>query len=165
MRRVVVIPFQYPFDESEVDFNISAKLQEERDNVAVKALRLYAELRDNNYRFAGDYQLNACIERAEGVKVNPKSMVADFLVNMCELDEKAWTPTQALYEAFSEINSYICPMNYFSEILLSFCEQNCIEVRKSRNRIAKNSNPVWGFRGIKLKAIDGANKNNLEVVL
>ena len=60
--RLVVIPFARTVPLNERDFQLEEKLNAERDAIIVQALAAYRRLVKSNYRFAGDFPINAVTE-------------------------------------------------------------------------------------------------------
>lgn len=146
--RLVVVPFSASVAKENQDFHLPEKLAAERDAIIVQALRHYRQLVDNDYRFAGSFAPNVVLgELGESCL----DAIAAFLNSYCEMDEKSWTATSVLYALFVELYGYLCEMNPFSSYLLQMCNAKGSSVKKQRGRLAPSSNPIWGFRGIKIK--------------
>lgn len=96
--RLVVIPFARTVPSDERDFRLEEKLDAERDAIIVQALAAYRRLVKSNYRFAGDFPINAVTEDG-GESTADK--VAQFLREDCEIAPGVWTPTGTLYATSS----------------------------------------------------------------
>lgn len=93
------------------------------------------------------------------------SMLCCFWVENCEeASEEIWTPTEALYNAFTEQFGDICSKNVFSERLFLYARKIYPGISKSRNRITPGGNPVHGYRGIRLKGCENEVQENAGIV-
>lgn len=154
-KRLVVVPFCRSFNGKEQDYRLPQKLAAERSAIIVQALTVYQNLRQNGFEFAGNYEVNQVLGCE--LPVSAEDAVAIFLKNNCEAAEGAWTPTQTLYEAFTRQFGNVCQDRRFSELLLQTVAALGLHVRKGRSRITSNSNPLYGFIGLKLKEKDDTN--------
>lgn len=152
LRRMVVVPFRYTIDRDKQDENLLSRLELERNDVAVKALRYYARLCANHYHFAGDFPPNQVCVGHCGDSEDLQSCIARFLVQECYLSPDVWTPTRLLYQTFLEQYPGSCAANTFSGAVESFCSQHYQgEVFKERHRFAGEQNPISGYKGLALK--------------
>lgn len=60
-RRMVVIPFQVSVPKSRQDRHLLQRFQAEKDAIITKAINDYLFLRENNYVFNGNYDVNAVV--------------------------------------------------------------------------------------------------------
>ena len=148
-RRLVVIPFRFAVQRELQNNNLTQMLSGERDAVAVRALRYYAQLRDHNYVFAGNYPPNQVCEQENTDSENTvSSAVAVFLNSSCELDPEAWTATSELYKSFSARYPGAVDYRGFSSVVDQLALPG---VQKCRKRTQPGTNPVSGFQGIMFK--------------
>ena len=146
--RLVVIPFARTVPSDERDFRLEEKLNAERDAIIVQALAAYRRLVKSNYRFAGDFPINAVTEDG-GESTADK--VSQFLREDCEIALGVWTPTGTLYAAFVRRFGNLCSDKSFSGLLFSIALSAGYPVGKDKNRTSPKVNSVWGFANLKLK--------------
>ena len=146
--RLVVIPFAKSVPRDARDFWLEEKLNAERDAIIVQALAAYRRLVKSNYRFAGDFPINAVSEDG-GERI--ADSVSHFLREDCEIALGVWTPTGALYAAFVRRFGNLCNDRYFSGLLFSIALSAGYPVGKDKDRTSPKANSVWGFENLKLK--------------
>ena len=146
--RLVVIPFARTVPLNERDFQLEEKLNAERDAIIFQALAAYRRLVKSNYRFAGDFPINAVTE--DGGESTADKM-AQFLREDCEIAFGVWTPTGTLYAAFVRRFGNLCSDRYFSGLLFSIALSAGYPVSKDKDRTSPKANSVWGFENLKLK--------------
>lgn len=144
--RLIVIPFARTVPSDERDFQLEEKLNAERDAIIVQALAAYRRLVKSNYRFAGDFLINAVTEDG-GESTADK--VGQFLREDCEIAFGVWTPTGALYAAFVRRFGNLCNDRYFSGLLFSIALSAGYPVGKDKDRTSPKANSVWGFENLK----------------
>lgn len=146
--RLVVIPFARTVPPDERDFRLEEKLNAERDAIIIRALAAYRRLVKSNYRFAGDFPINAVTE--DGGE-STADRVAQFLREDCEIALGVWTPTGTLYAAFVRRFGNLCNDRSFSGLLFSIALSAGYPVSKDKDRTSPKANSVWGFENLKLK--------------
>ena len=146
--RLIVIPFARTVPSDERDFRLEEKLNAERDSIIIQALAAYRRLVKSNYRFAGDFPINAVTE--DGGESTADKM-AQFLREDCEIAFGVWTPTGTLYAAFVRRFGNLCSDRYFSGLLFSIALSAGYPVSKDKDRTSPKANSVWGFENLKLK--------------
>lgn len=144
--RLVVIPFAKSVPRDARDFWLEEKLNAERDAIIVQALAAYRRLVKSNYRFAGDFPINAVTEDG-GESTADK--VAQFLREDCEIALRVWTPTGTLYAAFVRRFGNLCNDRSFSGLLFSIALSAGYPVGKDKDRTSPKANSVWGFENLK----------------
>lgn len=146
--RLVVIPFARTVPSDERDFRLEEKLDAERDAIIFQALAAYRRLVKSNYRFAGDFPINAVTEDG-GERI--ADSVSHFLREDCEIALGVWTPTGMLYAAFVRKFGNLCSDKSFSGLLFSIALSAGYPVGKDKDRTSPKANSVWGFENLKLK--------------
>lgn len=146
--RLVVIPFARTVPSDERDFRLEEKLNAERDAIIFQALAAYRRLVKSNYRFAGDFPINAVTEDG-GERI--ADSVSHFLREDCEIALGVWTPTGTLYAAFVRKFGNLCSDKSFSGLLFSIALSAGYPVGKDKDRTSPKANSVWGFENLKLK--------------
>ena len=144
--RLVVIPFAKSVPRDARDFWLEEKLNAERDAIIFQALAAYRRLVKSNYRFAGDFPINAVSEDG-GESTADK--VAQFLREDCEIAPGVWTPTGTLYAAFVRRFGNLCNDRSFSGLLFSIALSAGYPVSKDKDRTSPKANSVWGFENLK----------------
>ena len=144
--RLVVIPFARTVPRDARDFWLEEKLNAERDAIIVQTLAAYRRLVKSNYRFAGDFPINAVTE--DGGESNA-DRVAQFLREDCEIALGVWTPTGTLYAAFVRRFGNLCNDRSFSGLLFSIALSAGYPVGKDKDRTSPKANSVWGFENLK----------------
>ena len=144
--RLVVIPFAKSVPRDARDFWLEEKLNAERDAIIVQALAVYRRLVKSNYRFAGDFPINAVTEDG-GERI--ADSVSHFLREDCEIALGVWTPTGTLYAAFVRRFGNLCNDKYFSGLLFSIALSAGYPVGKDKDRTSPKANSVWGFENLK----------------
>jgi len=157
MRRLVVVPFGHSVPMEEQDHDLKAKLLYERDAIITKALLAYRDLRQRNYRFSGEFQLNQVVAAAPMSFVggfNLDLAVADFFETRCSLDANAHTFTDDLYRAFLSVTPGAqsnVTMESFSAKLSDYLKDNHPDVWvKDRRRKVPGKNAQSVYLGIAL---------------
>lgn len=148
MRRLVIIPFRFAVSREKQNFDLLQLLEPERDAIAVKALRYYAQLRESHFIFAGSYPANQVCEREDADGMDIAGSISVFLQSSCDFNPEAWTATSDLYDAFSKSCGAVIDYLGFSAAIPKL---RLPGVQKYRKRVQSGSNPVSGFQGLKLR--------------
>lgn len=153
MRRAVVIPFFYTVPQEAKDEDLLDRLKEEKPAIASKALDAYFRLRDNHYKFAGDYAVNSSLlypdDLLGGAEITP--FVYNFLMNYFEKDPGGQVAVGDAYEMFSREIS-----NQFTEKMFSASFQRMAEEIYGANKTrsyhdGKYKNARSTIEGIRFK--------------
>lgn len=148
INRIVVVPFAFSVEKQRQNHRLPELLAAERDAIVVKALTYYRELKGRNYCFAGAYQLNAVCGTDNETALDK---VMNFLTKSCEVCQEEKVSTDQLYEAFVTLYGDCCGKNKFSMMLNNLCQTRRLPVQRDRYRLTSFGNPIWGFKGLKLK--------------
>jgi len=148
--RAVIVPFLYTVPKHERDPKLLKKLLKERNGI-VQKLMFYAQDLYNN-----DFNFPYCRE-SERLKCewaqNSSSFVTQFIETECEFDDKAFTSTRALLEAYREFSGDDgTSENVFSRIL-----HKQIGLRPDRRKVKGVQSR--GFVGIRLQEKDNGMYN------
>lgn len=147
-KRMIVVPFKISVPKERQDFSLPRKLAYERDAIIVQALQYYRDLVACKGIFAGDYVANEAVDEDGESYLNA---IAAFMSEYCEFGEAAWTPTSVLYSTFMDTTAASCDLNAFSSAFLRLCNARNAPVEKARGRLTPSANPVWGFKGVRIK--------------
>lgn len=132
-KRIVAVPFCYTVPEEEQNPKLLQALALERDAVASKAIDAYVRLRQNHYRFAGQYELNSApvlYQFSEGGDMAHK--IRKFLYEnyeACFIGETYAADAHALYcRLYGDV-----PYNSFAKVFKSQAVQQ-FGARETRRR-------------------------------
>lgn len=148
-RRVVAVPFLYPIRQQDQDHFLLEKLDTERSAIIASALQAYQVLRQHNYQFSGEFQINeGLVGRPEQRSEN--EILQEFIQRCCVVDHTATEFVHCLYEQFCSEFPYLhIPLLTFSSKLLDVCRSLGLDVRKGqKKRMAPHENPRAVLDGI-----------------
>ena len=153
MQRAVVIPFLYETPEAKRDGDLLERLRAEKPAIASKALDAYFRLRNNHYKFSGDFVINSSVLYPEDGLDGPEIMplVYNYLLNGFEKDPEGLVAIESAYEIFSQEVS-----NQFTEKMFSSVFQRLAEEIYGANRIrsyhgGRYKNARSSMEGIRFK--------------
>ncbi|WP_294755601.1 DUF5906 domain-containing protein [uncultured Flavonifractor sp.] len=155
--RIVCIPFEKSVSTGERDTELSEKLGRERQNVAIKALAYYVALRENKYKFSGNFP-----PKIDGQPPN-STIINEFVDDCCyfvDFDEGG-THTQDLFEAYQFYCKKRCyiPVDSMAEFSRILHDKYGSKINSSRWR--EDSRNANGYKGIKLYQITYDDEGNL----
>lgn len=110
--RIVCIPFKHSVPKNLRDENLLQKLNAERDGITMIALQHYKALVSQNRVFSGGRNYLPDIE----YRLAPNDTIKEFVSEVCDLQESAYTSTDDLYVAY-----------------LAFCNQNNLKAISSKS--------------------------------
>lgn len=156
LRRAVVIPFLNSVEKRQQDHTLKARILTERDAIIYQALQAYARLRQANYEFPGNFELNASISGDQDMRSNDlTTTLYNFCHQFCIPKEEEFTSTSKLFSTFYNTFHVSWPggIRSFSDeiysILASLYPQKITRDRKRPKGTSQN--PERGFSGIILK--------------
>jgi len=151
-KRIVAVPFCYTVPEEEQNPKLLQALALERDAVASKAIDAYVRLRQNHYRFAGQYELNSApvlYQFSEGGDMAYK--IRRFLYEnyeACFIGETYAADAHALYcRLYGDV-----PYNSFAKVFKSQAVQQ-FGARETRRRRDGGKDPVSCLTGMRPRVI------------
>lgn len=154
LRRVVVIPFLNSVDKKQQDHSLKAKILTERDAIIYRAIQAYARLRQANYEFPGNFELNESVLGSHNVIANDlTSTLHNFCHQFCIPQEEGFTPTSDLYRAFCSQAGTSWPggIRPFSDAIFNILSST-YQISRDRRRVkGSGQNPERGFAGITLQ--------------
>lgn len=167
--RLVCIPFQYTIPPTRRDRNLLANLLSERDNIVVKALAHYRDLRNNNYVFAGA-DLDVCKTKIRYLPTEAEdtdATLCQFVEERCEFvsqQYRIYTDTlYAAYLAFCKEQGY-SPINNVASFSrrLHRCYPDQLKKDKWRDYNSEGAEVNRnGFRGILLQPMIPIQKDGI----
>lgn len=153
-RRAVVVPFLSSIPKDMQDFDLLTKLQSEQDAIVADALEAYWTLVANNYRFAGNFQLNEMFATIKNTGIsNTEGAIATFLQSNCVYGEEFEVFVEDLYAAFvAQFGPALVPDNQFSAKVLEVCRTIGLDTvqKGQKKRKGGQGNPIARLKGIGL---------------
>lgn len=132
MQRAVVVPFLHAVPKEKQDRDLLDRLKAEKPAIASKALDAYFQLRNNHYKFSGDYVINSALLYPDDLLGSPEitPLVYNYLLSYFEKDPEGLVAIEPAYEVFSQEVS-----NQFTEKMFSSVFQRLAEEIYGANRI------------------------------
>lgn len=153
-QRAVVVPFRYAIPQAQQDRTLRERiLAAERDAIIFKALQAYQRLRQANYQFAGNFQVNEIFSTSTGPAVDLMGILWNFGQAHCIPSPDGFAPTAQVYALFQQVTGLSWPggINKFSaEIATIFDQLYPGAIQKDRRRTGGGKNPERGFIGLNL---------------
>ena len=159
MKRIVAIPFYYEIQKSECNPEIIKSFELEKLAIAQKAINYYCMLRQRNYVFSGEYEVNDMFVGAEtslrtqSLLSERDALVRSFLEECCQmtsLDELE--STAALHSAYLEFctryNAFPCDQKCLTAILKQMLAGQIVHTKR---RLSPGANPCSVLCGLVLK--------------
>lgn len=153
-QRTVTIPFYHAVPAAEQNRTLrDAIAATELDAIVYRALLAYQRLRQANYRFAGDFQVNEIFSSNTGPAVDLIGVLWNFLKGYCTHSPDGFVPTTQLYALFQQVTGLFWPggVNKFSsEVTMVLDQLYPGAIQKDRRRTGGGKNPERGFVGLVL---------------
>lgn len=150
VKRVMAIPFCYAVPESQKDTGLLLKLQAERDAIVTYAMAAYFQLRNRNYQFSGEYELNsASVLHQSSDALNLDSCIRAFAENNFEATDEGGIYTSEIHAEFCKQYGFV-PVIFFSQLFNKHATK-LYHSRKSRKKVTPGTNALAYFSGIKFK--------------
>jgi P4 family phage/plasmid primase-like protien len=144
--RLIPLLFTRRIDEDKADKTFPAKLRGELSGIVLLALRGWSRLRDNGRFTMPDASKQVLSDLRE-----TGSPLLTFVKECCQLDKKAFTATERLWEKWKD---YFCPEHDLKagekDAFVAALKSAFPELRKDRQSVAGKQ--VRGFVGIEIKA-------------
>lgn len=152
--RAVTVPFHFQISRERQDHGLRTKILAERNAIIYRALLAYQRLRQNNYRFSGDFAPNQAISGTNGPATDLTSMLWDFLENSFVAAPGQFITSAEIYQAFFSRFGIAWPggVAKFSGAVWPILEiLHPQQVKKDRKRLhGTQKNAERGFYGIAL---------------
>lgn len=151
-RRIVQIPFNYSVPKERQDYCLLDKLQYERSGVVSKAINAYYRLKQCNYTFAGEYDLNSVygIYHTNTTDTNITAMIYSYLVKIFKKADDNGIYMTDVYNDFINTYEVSISLNAFSKCFTRYAEKE-FGAAKQRKRKPGTENPVSYIFGISRK--------------
>ncbi len=149
--RAVVIPFQFSVPRESRNPHLLDCLKAERDAIATRAIGAYIQLVRRQYRFEGNYSLNAVTAtytQSGSNRIDLSSCIFTFLQSCFARDEDCGIFTDDAHRLYVRQYGSISP-NVFSSTFSSYANQLYGAV-KARKRRDGGANPLSYISGIRL---------------
>lgn len=123
--RIVAIPFQYSIPKEKRNPNLLDYLMQEKDAIANKAIIAYFNLKTNNYRFSGFYEINSApyLQESETDTADLGTAIYSFVLSCFTVapeDKKIFI--NEAYEVFIQTYRKIS-IEHFSKIFSAYTDQ------------------------------------------
>jgi len=157
LRRAVTVPFRNSVPRAQQRHDLLDLINQERTAIVNHSIQAYLSLRNRNYIFSGEYQLNGIFhhELEEDIPNSIDGMMKRFVVECCDLDCDAISSFDALFRSFShQFGAGLISNTKFSSRLLDICAQLGVPVsRCGKKRLAgdPSGNPLASVKGIRLR--------------
>lgn len=151
--RIVVIPFRYQIPVENRIYNLEATLMNEMSAIAAKALEAYFELRKNNYRFSGEYEINSLDMYPDScVSADPSTMIFLYLQRHYEVWGDGIVVLEVACNDFNLLHGTSISTQQFSSIFRKYAAE-MYGAEKIRTRQGGYENARSAIKGIKRKFI------------
>lgn len=151
LRRICYLPFRHPVRPECQDRNLNAKLRQEMFGIFCKSVVAYKNLVARGYEFSGDDVFAPVNAMAFGDQISDQDdMMASFVSQCMVLNPMAFTPTDALFVAYTSFcnGQGVQDYNTFSKNLSNMLAGNAA-VRSTRKRVGKDNKR--GYEGVCLR--------------
>ncbi len=152
--RMMIIPFVNSIPQNEQDPYILNKLLAERDAIVTHAFYVYKSLMAKNFVFSGDEAYYENLANMATTDTSYETMRI-FSDNFCTFDGTSFTPTETLFQAYTQSFS-IAQFKDITSFSRAFFEVNYGKVEQKRKHTATTN--LRGFVGVILR--NGENYND-----
>ena len=152
--RMMIIPFVNNIPQNEQDPYILNKILAERDAIVTHAFYIYKNLMAKNFMFWGDeaYYENLADMATTDTSYETMRIFSD---NFCKFDGTSFTPTETLFQAYTQVFS-MAQFKDTTSFSRAFLELNYGKVEQKRKHTAATN--LRGFVGVTLR--NGENYND-----
>ena len=148
--RILLIPFQFPVPANQMNVNLLEQLQQERSGILYHALFAYRIVVQRNYCFTGEHRFGF---KQEDIRL-PTQLVENlnaFVEQCCQLDQSAFTSTEALHQAFIIFCGQTGASPIQDRSVFSRALKNLLGSQISSTKKRVNGTPLNGYTGLQLK--------------
>lgn len=152
--RIVVIPFRYQIPREQQIDNLEYKIMAEMPAIASRAILAYFNLRNNHYRFSGDFEVNEADMYSDSNRLagDIVTMIFTYLQRFYE----PWPDRVVILEDacndFNSLNGTVISTQVFSQIFRKHAA-DLFGAEKTRTREGGYQNARSAVKGIKRKFI------------
>lgn len=155
--RMMIIPFVNSIPQNEQDPYILNKLLVERDAIVTHAFYVYKSLMAKNFVFSGDEAYYENLGNMATTDTSYETMRI-FSANFCTFDGTSFTPTETLFQAYTQLFSMV-KFKDITSFSRTFLEVNYGKVEQKRKHTATTN--LRGFVGVALR--NGGNYNEYSI--
>lgn len=160
VNRGVVIPFRVQVPQEYQNNNLRELLLMEKDAIIYNGLQAYKRLREQKFRFAGEYGLNEVTAGGMMGEEAPRTSIGEVLWMFCQqnlrMEENGFVSSTDLYDCFTQVTGTAFPggVSAFSNRIGPIIDQMFSgAVTRSRTRTTGSGKQERGFAGINIVSI------------
>lgn len=148
LRRICLIPFNYPVPKYQQDPYLLDKLKLEKSGIFYKAMEAYRELVTCNYTFAGDDIYDMLNTKQAGEQlIDQDALIEQFIERHVAAMPDSFVPTEELHMLYlSENPNGLSDRQKFSARFKQLTAKKGVLVLNKKKRI--NGEPTNGYEGI-----------------
>lgn len=148
--RILLIPFRFPVSSQQMNVNLLEQLQQEKSGIIYHALFAYRIVVQRNYCFTGEERFGFKQEQIQ-LPAQPIESLSAFVEQKCQMDESAFTPTEALHQTYTSFcrETGLPPIqdrSAFSRALKNLLGH---QISSTKKRV--DGTPLNGYLGIQLR--------------
>ena len=150
LRRICLIPFNYPVPKYQQDHYLLDKLKLEKAGIFFKAIEAYRELVANNYTFAGDdvYDMVSTKQAGEQL-IDYDANIEVFIARHIAVMPGSFVPTKEIHQLYiTENTDGLADCQKFSTKLKLLAVKRGLAITNKKKRVAGES--INGYEGIAL---------------
>lgn len=150
LRRICLIPFNYPVPKYQQDHYLLDKLKLEKSGIFYKAMEAYRELVANNYTFAGDDVYDMVNTKQAGEQlIDHDTCIEAFIERHIAAVSGGFVPTEELHMVYMTENpDGLADRQKFSSRFKLLAVKHGLAIVNKKKRI--NGEPTNGYEGIAL---------------
>ena len=147
MKRFVAIPFNVKISDDQIDPKLLNKFKFETCAIIYQALRAYINLKNNHYRFSGNFKLNG---NSSSLTCNDGEHFIDEFINQnCIFNPDEFCSTNALfieYCKFIKTFKLYCNIDIkgFSRKFKEICGTKIKDGKRNCSDLKNSGNGFWG---------------------
>ena len=150
LRRICLIPFNYPVPKYQQDHYLLDKLKLEKACIFFKAMEAYRELVANNYTFAGDdvYDMVSTKQAGEQL-IDYDANIEVFIARHIAVMPGSFVPTKEIHQLYiTENTDGLADCQKFSTKFKLLATKHGLAITNKKKRVAGES--INGYEGIAL---------------
>ena len=149
LRRILLIPFNYPVPRHAQDPDLVEKLKREKAGILFRAMYAYHQLRINNYAFAGDDRYDLLNTTQAGEQVIYQDALIELFIERHIVAAVSFVPTEELHMFYlSENPNGLSDRQKFSARFKQLAAKKGLVAVNKKKRV--NGEPANGYEGIAL---------------
>ena len=150
LRRICLIPFNYPVPKYQQDPYLLDKLKLEKSGIFYKAMEAYRELCSNNYTFAGDDVYDMVNAKQAGEQlIDHDACIEDFVERHIAIAPGAFVPTKEIHLLYMTENpDGLADCQKFSTKFKLLAAKRGLAITNKKKRVSGES--INGYEGVAL---------------